>query len=346
MLPYQGYDYAYSIRRELFDGVMFDHAAALPGVETRLSFNVTGLLQENGRVVGLRGSAGGRAEEEIRADIVIGADGANSLVARETGAQEYNVLPARNCVYFAYYSGVLPAGNEATATIYFDQEIRAAFIISDSDSNLTVISLSLPASRFQEARQNADELHWKYGRLIPGVGERIAGAHRETPMYGVPPRAAHYRFPYGPGWALVGDAGYYKDPLPGQGIHDALRSSELLCQSLLEYRATGRWDRAMRRYRRARDAETIGMYQFTDRFSDLERPFSGQERRLFRAVSDMPHWSDRFVSLFNGVTDPRRFLRPANIAVIFTEWQARAALQNLTGRPLLSPPRGSSEDPL
>src|SRR5581483_4895975 len=102
MLSYNGFDYTYQIRRELFDQAVFEYVAALPNVETRLGFNVTDLVWENDRVVGVRGNAGGGAEEEIRAEMVVGADGLFSIIAENVRAKKYNVVPPRTCIYYAY----------------------------------------------------------------------------------------------------------------------------------------------------------------------------------------------------------------------------------------------------
>jgi 2-polyprenyl-6-methoxyphenol hydroxylase-like FAD-dependent oxidoreductase len=336
MLPYRGYDYAYSIRREVFDAALFEHVAGLPNVETRLGFNITGLLWGNDRVVGVKGRAGGGAEEEIRANVVVGADGIHSLVAQATDAAKYHVMPPRTCVYYAYYSHVEYAGNEPSAAIYYDHKTPVAFITSDSDADLTVISCSLPAARFQAVRHDANNVHSLFGRHVPELTARLRSAVRETPMYGVSPRESYYRTPFGPGWLLVGDAGYYKDPITGQGLHDALRAAELAANAYAEYRAGGDFIRVMRRFQETRDRETRGMYTLTDFYANIEREISPQEFDLFRAMSEMPHWSNRYVSLFNGVTDAGEFTKTRTLLRIYWEWQGRKLWQRVTGRRALA----------
>ncbi len=334
MLPYNGIDYAYSIRRELFDTALFKHVAALPNIETRLGFTVTGLLWQGERVVGVRGHSEGGHPVQLRADMVVGADGIFSTVAEQVNAQKYDVIPPRTCVYYAYYSNVAAEDSEPTATLYYDTNAHFVFITSNSDSDLTVVSLTLPAAEFERARRDRETLHLECARRIPRMAERMRNAVRETPMYGVSPRESFYRTPFGPGWALVGDAGYYKDPLPGQGIHDALRSAELLSQAYIEYRrsagAPGAWDNAFAKYQSTRDAETRPMYRLTDYYAQVERPRAPHERQLFRAITAMPDWSDRYVSMFNGVTDVKWFTSFPTPLRIVAEWrwrQLRARLQ-------------------
>lgn len=332
MLPYAGFDYAYQIRRELYDEVIFNHVAQMPNVETRLGFNVTELIWEKGRVVGVRGArsavrgrVGGGDEIEIFADAVIGADGVFSTIAERVNAKKYNVIPGHTCIYFAYYENVKPAASEPTATIYYDAGEHFAFVTANSDSDLTVISISLPATQFERVRQNYENVHFEYAQKIPEMGERMREAKRVTPVYGVSPRDSFYREPFGNGWVLIGDAAYYKDPLPGQGIHDALRAAELATQAFVEYREQGKtaraWNDALRVYHKTRDRETKAMYELTNFYADLERPRTPQEMDFFRAIASSPKWSSIYVSMFNGVTSVKWFQRLDTVMRILLEWK-------------------------
>lgn len=342
MLPYAGFDYAYQIRRELYDEVIFNHVAQMPNVETRLGFNVTDLIWENGRVVGVRGARsavrgreGGADEIEIRADAVIGADGVFSTIAEKVNAKKYNVIPGHTCIYFAYYENVKPAASEPTATIYYDAEEHFAFVTANSDSELTVISLSLPASQFERVRQNYENAHFEYAQKIPEMGERMREAKRVTPVYGVNPRESFYREPFGNGWVLIGDAAYYKDPLPGQGIHDALRAAELATRAFVQYRAQGKsaraWNDAMRVYHLTRDRETKAMYELTNFYADLERTRTPQEMDFFRAIALSSKWSNIYVSMFNGVTSVKWFQRFDTVMRILLEWRWKQLKEKLFG---------------
>lgn len=333
LLPYEGFDYAYHIRREIFDEAVFRHVAGMPNVDTCPGFNVTGLVWENGRVVGVRGSKGGGAQQEIRAEMVVGADGVFSTVAEEVKARKYHVVPARTCVYYAYYENMAYAGGGPSATMYYDPDEHYAFITANGESELTVISLSLPGSRFEWARTQRETLHQEFARRIPEMGERMQDAERVTPVYGVSPRESFYRVPYGNGWVLVGDAGYYKDPLPGQGIHDALRAAELVANAFVEYCAEGKtpqaWDAAFSKYQATRDRETRAMYKLTDLYANLESNRTAQLMTLFHAIAAMPDWSNRYVSLFNGVTSVESFQRLDTPIRILLEWRWRQLKKKL-----------------
>lgn len=331
ILPFRGIDYAYQIRRERFDQAVFEAVTLHSKFETRLGFNVSALICKGEQVVGVRGRSSAeddrtpQSEEEIFADLVVGADGFFSTVAESVQAREYKTIPPRTCVFYAYYSNVKPSAPEPCATIYYNLAPRLAFITCDSDCDLTVVSLTLPAARFHETRSRLENPHLTFAREVPELADRLSSTVRETPIYAVAPRRSFYRVPYGLGWALVGDAGFHKDPLPGQGIHDALRSSELLSSAYQKYRmgntGSDAWNLAMETYRKTRDSETAAMYRLTDFFANLERPLKPGELNLFRAIASMPTWSNRYVSMFNGVTNVNTFLRPYNQLRILAEWQ-------------------------
>lgn len=335
MLPYAGYDYAYQIRRELFDQALFEHVAGLPNIETRLGLSVTDVIWEKDRVVGVRAREGGGDEMEIRAGAVIGADGAFSTIAEKVQAKKYKVIPGHTCIYYAYYENVKPAADEPTATIYYDPDDHFAFITANSDSSLTVISISLPASQFERARQDHENIHFEYAEKIPAMAERMQNAQRVTPIYGVNPRESFYREPFGNGWALVGDAAYYKDPLPGQGIRDALRAAELVTQAFIEYRAAGKtaraWQDAFRAYHRTRDRETQAMYELTDYYAQIERDRPPPEMDVFRAIAAQPKWSNIYVSMFNGVTNVAWFRRFDTVLRILLEWRWGQLVNKFSG---------------
>ena len=99
-----------------------------------------------------------------------------------------------------------------------------------------------------------------------------AAARREARFVGtaVP---NFFRKPYGPGWALVGDAGYNKDFITAQGIADAFRDAEL-CATALHQAFSGAcsFDVAMARYQSTRDQHVLPMYEFTTQLATLEPP--------------------------------------------------------------------------
>jgi 2-polyprenyl-6-methoxyphenol hydroxylase-like FAD-dependent oxidoreductase len=137
-------------------------------------------------------------------------------------------------------------------------------------------------------------------------------ATRETRFVGTGDLPNYFRRPYGPGWALVGDAGYHKDPLTAQGISDAFRDAEELVAAP-DAALSGRrgFNDAMARYQQARDQRVLPMYEFTCDLARLEPP-APELQRLLGAVQTSQAAMDQFVSVIAGTAPVREFFGPEN----------------------------------
>jgi flavin-dependent dehydrogenase len=144
-------------------------------------------------------------------------------------------------------------------------------------------------------------------------GDRLAGARREERVVGSG-AANHFRTPYGPGWALVGDAGYLKDPVTAQGITDAFHDAEL-CTQAVDQTFTGSRAciEAMASYQRRRDARVLPLYEFTTQIGDLSQPPPPELLHLLGSVAGNQDAMDQFASIFAGTLSPAKFFDPAHI---------------------------------
>jgi len=98
---------------------------------------------------------------------------------------------------------------------------------------------------------------------------------------------ARLRRPYGPGWALVGDAGWWKDPLSTHGITDALRDAELLTAAVVGGAATHRaTEAAFAGYQAVRDRTALPMHPIVDSLASHEWD-PAEARRLLRGLSSV-----------------------------------------------------------
>jgi 2-polyprenyl-6-methoxyphenol hydroxylase-like FAD-dependent oxidoreductase len=131
--------------------------------------------------------------------------------------------------------------------------------------------------------------------------------------------------PYGPGWALVGDAGYNRDFITAQGILDAFLDAEL-CATALDRALSGTrpYDDAMSEYQRTRDARVKPMYDLTCQLATLEPP-PADVRELFAAMVGNPPAMDEFAQMNAGTISPAAFFAPDNIRAIVTAARARTA---------------------
>jgi flavin-dependent dehydrogenase len=146
---------------------------------------------------------------------------------------------------------------------------KAAFLFPTNDDQVCLGVEFNAAQHFEEWRKDPEpHLYATYDEF--GVGERIRGGTRVEKMFGMRWPGDYYRKPFGPGWALVGDAGFLKDPVLGQGINDAFRDSELLAEAIDAGLAGKPLDETLAGYQRERDAASAEMYRINHEFSKLD----------------------------------------------------------------------------
>jgi 2-polyprenyl-6-methoxyphenol hydroxylase-like FAD-dependent oxidoreductase len=303
--PYDGCSLGYAPRRTVLDKILVDGAAAA-GVEVRERFPVDELLFEDGRVAGIRGRSGGRIILE-RARVVIAADGRNSAIAKAVGASEYHAKPPLQWSYYSYWSDLPVDGFEVVI-----RPDRGWGAVATNDG-LTMLVVGWPIAEAAAYKADIEANYLKTLELEPSFAARVRDAKREERFAGGTVRN-FFRTPFGPGWALVGDAGYNKDPITAQGISDAFRDAELLAGALHETFAAGRpFADAMGGYQAARDARARAIYEFTTQMATLEPP-PPELQQLLGAVQHDQEASAAFTGVIAGTVSPVDFFDPAHIA--------------------------------
>ena len=306
---------AYGPRRTVLDKLLVD-AAAAAGAEIRERFVVDEIVREGDRVTGIRGHdrAGDAVTES--APLVVGADGLHSLVAKTVGAAQYNERPPLQASYYAYWSG-LPMNGRFEA---YDRGTRA-FAAWPTNDDLTLIVGGWPAVEFDENKRDVERHFMAALDQAPAFAERVRAATRVERFVGtaVP---NYFRRPFGPGWALVGDAGYNKDFITAQGISDAFRDAELCATAIDETLSKGRpFDDAMGAYQAARDQHAFPMYEFTCQFARMA-PASPEMQQLLAAVHGNQEAMNGFAGVFGGTTSPAEFFAPEHVGRIFAAARA------------------------
>ncbi|MGH3815276.1 MAG: FAD-dependent monooxygenase [Pseudonocardiaceae bacterium] len=301
---------AYSPRRTVLDKLLVD-AASEAGAEVREGFTVSDVVFQDGRVTGVRGHSRNGPTVTEHARVVIGADSWHSLVAQSVRPDQYHDKPRLACGYYTYYSGLPMNGR-------FDAYVRPnrAFGAWPTNDDLTLVVVCWPFAEFEANKKDIEGNYLKMFELAPPFAERIRAASREERYVGtVVPNFFHK--PFGTGWALVGDAGYNKDPITAQGITDAFRDAEL-CATALDETFSGvcSFDVAMARYQSTRDQHVLPMYEFTTQFAMLEPP-PPELAQLLAAVHGNPEAMDAFVRVNAGVTSPAEFFSAENVERIF-----------------------------
>jgi 2-polyprenyl-6-methoxyphenol hydroxylase-like FAD-dependent oxidoreductase len=302
---------SYGPRRTVLDKLLVD-AAAESSVDVREGFNVEEIVRDDtGRVTGIRGRTRGGEPVAERARIVVGADGLHSLVARTVGPEQYHTKPALEASYYTYWSR-LPMDGCFEAYDRGDR-VWAAWPTND---DLTLVIVGWPYAAFEANKSDIEGNYLKAFERAPSFQERIRAASREERFVGaaVP---NFFRKPFGPGWALVGDAAYNKDFITAQGISDAFKDAERCADALHQSFSGSRpFDVAMGAYQSARDQQALPIYEFTCQYASLTPP-PPEMQRLFGAIHGNQEAMNGFARVISGVTSPAEFFSEQNTGRIF-----------------------------
>ena len=293
-------------RRTVLDKLLVD-AAVEAGVELREGFTLETLLWDGDRVTGIsgRGRTGGTIEERTR--VVIGADGGHSLVARAVTAREYDTRAPLTVNYYSYYSGFAAGDLEQ-----YIREYQAVGCFPTHDG-LTLIAVLWPCSRFEEVRADVEGHVWNVLESTPTVADRLRSARREEKWFGTAGVPNYFRQQFGPGWALVGDAGYDKDPITAQGMSDAFIDADGLAQALDDGWSGRRpLENALADHQATRDRRVKPMYDFTCQLATLEPP-PPQMQQLFAALRGNQETTNQFFSAITGSRSLPAFMSPENL---------------------------------
>ncbi len=315
----EGAPVAYGPRRTVLDSLLVD-AASQAGAEVREGFTVEEVvIDDDGRVSGIRGHSSDGQTVTEHAKVVIGADGRHSLVARAVGPEQYNQKPQLLCGYYTYWSGLPMHGR-------FETYIRPdrGFAAWPTNDDLTLVIGGWPFAEFEANKRDIEGNYLKMLEMAPPFAERVHAATREARFVGtaVP---NYFRKPYGRGWALVGDAGYNKDFITAQGMHDAFRDAEL-CATALDQSFSGAssFEVAMGGYQSTRDAQVLPMYELTCELATLEPP-PPELQQLLGAVHGNQEAMDGFARVIAGVTSPAEFFSEENVGRIMSQANPAAA---------------------
>ncbi|HTN81857.1 MAG TPA: NAD(P)/FAD-dependent oxidoreductase [Acidimicrobiales bacterium] len=252
--PMHGVDALYAPRRTVLDPILVD-AAAAAGAEVRYGVAVTGVRRNyKGRVIGIVGRDDRGKNVRWDADLVIGADGVRSTIAQRVAAPIIRQGAGAGAMTYGHWHGLETTGYE-----WFFRRTGVAGLIPTNDGQTCVF---VGASRERVGTGGPEVMRSILREAWPDLADRVAAA--EAPpgvrtFTGIP---GVMRRPWGPGWALVGDAGYWKDPVSAHGLTDAMRDAELLARAVIAD--------SLPEYQRERDRLSIPFFDTTDRIATLE----------------------------------------------------------------------------
>ena len=257
----------FSPRRAILDNLLAQ-AACEAGAEVRTGVSVLGLIRDgSGRVTGVRTRSEATGEEiALTARLVVGADGRNSLVAKETGAGRYHIVEGRSCTYYSYYRG-LPAED---MQVHFGPD-HVVYSMPTHNGEVC-LALESPSANFPQVREDPRAyVEAAVREYAAELAPALEHAENTSKWFGMAPRESFYRVPWGPGWALIGDAGYLKDPVLGTGIDDAFRDAAMLAAAISPaLRGEGSLDLALAGFHTERDELTKPLYDLVCEFARME----------------------------------------------------------------------------
>ena len=300
---------AFAPRRLKLDPLLVD-AAVKAGAELREGFSVQEVLWDGDRVAGVRGHQKNGSMVSEHARITIGADGMFSVVAKAVQAEEYKSGPALEGSWYAYFSGVPMIGWHLWL-----RPDRVIFAYNTND-NLSLIGVAFAARDLAMARANIERHHSStIQQHAPELWERMQAGRRESRYVGgaIP---YHVRKPYGPGWALVGDAGYQKDPCTASGITDAFGSAEWLADAI-DAGFSGRQslDEALAGYEQTRNQAELPYYELTTQLAALAPP-PPEVAQLLQALQYDDEQRSRFFGVLAHTVPVPEFFSPENVQAI------------------------------
>jgi flavin-dependent dehydrogenase len=285
----------YCPRRLILDQFLVE-SARRAGVELRERTVVRDLLWEGERVVGVRATDADGGTVEERADLIIGADGVFSHIARLVGSESETDLPSLTCGYYAYWRGVPTDGVE-----FYVRDGRDVLVFPTHD-DLTCIWAGRSRDAWSDYRADPERAY--LATLDHALLARVEAGERATPFRGTNKLPNFYRRAAGKGWALVGDAAYHRDPLTGMGIGDAFLGATLLAEAI-ERGSVESYPRALRE-------KTLPVFEYTVRAAALKDPTP--QVPLYEEIAASPVATRQFMNVLTGSLPYRVFFNRSHIA--------------------------------
>jgi flavin-dependent dehydrogenase len=297
--------YAVNLRREVLDPLVRDVAAATPGVELMLGRTAKKLVHEEGTVHGVVVEDREGWEKELRAHLVVGADGRSSPIAELAGLHG-KTLPHARFSYAGYFEGATPDPPDSSLW-FLDPNVAAAF---PTDSDLTLYAVVLTKDRLPEFKRDPAAALVDFLAGLPDAPP-IRSARLVAPVLGKIDMPNRIRGPVAPGLALVGDAALATDPLFGVGCGWAFQSAEWLAESVAPALGGAEpLERGLARYRRRHRRELRG-HAFLIHDYATGRRLSAAERMLFAAAARDQKAALAFDALGTRQVKPGRMLAKA-----------------------------------
>lgn len=273
--PRDGVDALYAPRRTVLDPLIAD-AAAAAGADVAYGVRLSDVVRdEHGRLRGVLVEGRDRVLRRVASSLVVGADGVHSTVARRVGAEPYRLGPHTSAVIYTFVPGLDVQG-------YHWHYVPGASVGVIPTTDAVLVFVAVTRERFM--RELRFDLERSFRSVLetsaPPLAAQVRAAGGGRTYRGFAGQPGFLRQAWGPGWALVGDAGYFKDPLTAHGITDALRDSTLLARAALDGT-----DTALAAYQAVRDDLSVRLFEITDAIASFDWDMPSLQR-LHKEMSD------------------------------------------------------------
>jgi 2-polyprenyl-6-methoxyphenol hydroxylase-like FAD-dependent oxidoreductase len=308
-------------RRTVLDTILAE-AAVEAGAELRQSFVVTELLTGGDQVLGIRGQTQAGTTVTERARIVIGADGKHSKIAQLVQAPMYMEVPSLTCWYMTYWSD-FPCDS-----LEIHWRPHHAIMVLPTNDGLTLVAAAWTHAEFHDVRRDIEKHYFANAALMPEVADRLNSAKRAEKYCGMADVPSFFRKPYGQGWALVGDAGHHKDPLPAYGISDAFCDAELLADAIHQgLSGEQSLEAALAQYEQKRNQRAIPDHELTVQRAHLQGWDAPEMLQLRAALRGNADDTAQYFGMIAKAIPAEQFLAPENLQRIMQQANLSAVPQ-------------------
>lgn len=233
------------VRRVTFDWILYKRLMREPNVEIRLNAKVQDVIWEDGQVAGVRWKDQ-HGKHEATSRVVVGADGFYSTVAKLLDPPFENYFPVQRFMYYVFYSGLDLLGPAVNEHHFAGNSLAYVF---PTDDNLVMAALSLPIAEFAGFKKTPLKSFTSHLESLPMLAPRLSKAKMVSELYGSGNIPCYQRHPFGPGWALVGDAQQVLDPWSGMGMDHGSTHAGMLAIALNDFlNGDAQWETAMKEY--------------------------------------------------------------------------------------------------
>lgn len=296
----------WNIRRETIDPMIRELAAGTEGVETMLGHTATGLLRDGKRVSGVVARERDGRERELRAKLVVAADGRGSPIAKLAGVPT-KVKKNDRFIYFAYYRDTPLVTGSNPQMWMLDPDVVYAF---PTDAGLTLMACMPHKERLHTFKEDPERALLRMFEDLPD-GPVLDPGKRESKVLGVLDVPNVSRRPSLSGLALIGDAAMASDPLPGVGCGWAMQSAEWLADEVGPVLGDGHGaiDGALKTYAR-RYRKSLSRHAILISRTSAGRKFDPFSKLLFRGAARDQELANSVMLVAGRWNLPRTLLTP------------------------------------